>query len=312
MAERRSRLIPAAVLTIDPFLHYELKCRWTEAIGGTRPAGLTIIDHLSRAVQEEVEQAIRAMRGQRPSQIAAQVMAIRDTQNGEEEEGEDEVISKAAGLKEQMLKQALQHPNLDPDLRYVLEEAFRELLPGEKISRALQRATNTFPRNEAGNLVVPNVWFMGGMKAALQRDNNMYANQAQNIAKGCIIIRTPWVDLGTTEPDEIENPNIPLPSARIGEAQATTKLFKIVDPRKHGKELFTLEIMVNDSPYVLRMFNLPNPKEDAHTQPVAEQLRLVVQRLFTVVGICGVGANRPNRGTFEVLACTQIKKGESK
>ena len=88
----------------------------------------------------------------------------------------------------------------------------------------------------------------------------MYRDAAQTVAKGLIIIRTSEIDLGTDKPDSVVTENIPLPSVRPGEAQATIKCFEVVNPRTHGREEFSLVVMVDDSPTVLRLFNLPNPK----------------------------------------------------
>lgn len=156
----------------------------------------------------------------------------------------------------------------------MLSEALRDKTPAEIMEQARLQALNVFVRNAAGNLVVPGKWFQGGMKEALQADNNMYRDAAQTVAKGLIIIRTSEIDLGTDKPDEIVTENIPLPSVRPEEAQATIKCFEKVDPRAHGKNEFTLIIMVDDSPTILRLFNLPNPKEDPNAKPLSEQLEI--------------------------------------
>lgn len=168
----------------------------------------------------------------------------------------------------------LKNPRVDQDTKRVLSEALRDKTPAEVMEQARMQALNVFPHNAAGELVVPGKWFQGGMKEALQADNNMYRDAAQTVGKGLIIIRTRDIDLGTDKPDEIVTENIPLPSVRPGEAQATIKCFEKVDPRAHGKNEFTLIIMVDDSPTILRLFNLPNPKEDPNAKPLSEQLEI--------------------------------------
>ncbi|MFY9462585.1 MAG: hypothetical protein WAP52_00155 [Candidatus Sungiibacteriota bacterium] len=309
MAERRVRPVPEAMLKVFPWLCYRVDCRWITPILGTRPATDTMVSHLARIGDDLVDRLAREARRQLPSDIMARESVSGAPQNGDARQDAD-AAEQFFTQRREILEEILKNNRVDPDTKRVLSEALRDKTPAEIMEQARLQALNVFPRNAAGRLIVPGKWFQGGMKEALQRDNNMYRDAAQTVGKGLIIIRTSEIDLGTDKPDEVVTENIPLPSVRPGEAQATIKCFEVVDPRKHGKEEFQLMIMVDDSPTVLRMFNLPNPKEDPNAKPLSEQSEAVVHRLFSVVGMCGVGGNRPINGKFEVTACRQVTREE--
>ena len=272
------------VKPIDPYRHYELVCRWRGPILGVVPRRSTQVDHIAKLLEDEMAKLARETRRRRPSQAT-----VPPSGNGSESEGEEAESAVALTQRQQYLEEALRDPNLDDDAKQVITEALRELTPAETITKAVLRMTNTFPVGRSGNFVVPAKWFYGGLKLAVRHDLNVYPDQARELVRGCVSLETEEIDLGIAKPDRTVEANVPLPSSRPGEAQATIKRFHLVDPEKHGTREFRIAVKVLDSSF-------------------AAEVDKNIQRLFMVVGSCGLGGDRPNYGTFDVVSCTQVEK----
>jgi len=271
--------------SVDPYRHYELACRWNGSILGVVPRRSTQVDHIAKLLDDEMGKLAREARRRRPSQVTV------PSGNGHDSAEVDEDAEVVAVLtqRQRYLEEALEDPNLDDDAKAVITEALRDLTPAETIVKAVLRMTNTFPMGKCGNFVVPAKWFYGGLKLAVRHDLNVYPDHARELVRGCVSVQPEEIDLGTAKPDSVVEANVPLPSTRPGEAQATIKRFHLVNPEKHGKKEFRITVKVLDSPY-------------------AAEVDKNIQRLFMVVGSCGLGGDRPNYGTFEIISCTQIKK----
>lgn len=192
--------------------------------------------------------------------------------------------------RERWKKTTLDDESLDPHTRAIIVEALRPLESEEKLKIAALRATNTFPRvnpdDATSNFVVPTNWFLGGVKAALTADG-VFEGQARNLVQRCLSIY-PYpnaIDLGTNEPDQTYEANVPLDRGGPNEAQATIKWFHLVRPR--DKE-FTLLLKILDSPYA---------------KPLTDNL----QRTLTVVGTNGAGGCRGLFGTFRIKEVKPLK-----
>ena len=268
---------------IDPYRYYQLVCRWKGPILGVVPRRSTQVDHIAKLLDDEMKKIARAAKRQRPSQVTV------PENNGQDDEGaEGEAVE--ISQRQQYLEEALRDPNLDDDAKRIITEALRELTVPETLTKAILRMTNTFPVGRNGNFMIPPKWFYGGLKLAVKHDLNLYADQARELVRGCVTVEEE-IDLGTKKPDGVVEANVPLQGSRPGEAQATIKRFHLVNPHKHGKGEFQFMVKVLDSPY-------------------AAEVDKNVQRLFMIVGSCGLGGDRPNYGTFEVLSCVQLKDGK--
>lgn len=284
-APRKAKVdVEVVAKSVDPYRRYEMVCRWNGAILGVVPRRSTQVDHIAKLLDDEMTKLAREERRRRPSQAT-----VPPSGNGHEAEaGEDEAVAKVMTQRQQYLEEALRDPALDDDAKAVITEALRDLTPAETLVKAVMRMTNTFPVGRCGNFIVPAKWFYGGLKLAVRHDLNVYPDHARELVRGCVSLEPEDIDLGTAKPDSVVEANVPLPSTRPGEAQATIKRFHLVDPEKHGKKEFRITVKVLDSPY-------------------AAEVDKNIQRLFMIVGSCGLGGDRPNYGTFEVLSCTQIK-----
>ena len=304
MATLRARKEAAPKLG-DPYLYFRIIGRWRKPILGVSPARPTLPDHLAKLLQDEEERLVRKARKQPLTAVtpAREISPLQNGENATEQEGEQGIGSQ----RRTWLEEALKDEHLDANARDVIKEVLKELSPAEKVVRALMRATNTFPRSrKTGNFIIPATWFYGALKAALRHDFNVYREQAQEVAKGCIIINPDELDLNTKEPDDVVEANIPLPSWRPGEAQATIKRFHLVEPVNHGKGEFTLVVSVMNSPYVMGVFRIDPSKGDA-----IQQLHQAMQRTFTVIGNGGLGASRLIYGKFDLHECAYLKPEEA-
>lgn len=270
---------------VDPYLHYEVQGAWRGLILGVSPARPTMPDHLAKVIMDEETRLRREERKKRPPETAASPET--SAAGASEGENEEEITPEILSQRRQWAKQALQDPLLDDNAKQMIEEALKELSVPDVIVRTVMRATNTFPRSEAGNLVVPNSWFYGGLKKALEHDG-LYRDQAREIVR-CVNIEPSTLDLGTDGPDTIVDANIPLPGGRPGEAQATIKRFHAVNPAKHGRDEFFLTVNVLNSNF---------------TRP----LNGFMERIWRIVGSSGLGGGRPIYGTFDLLKCALITK----
>lgn len=272
---------------IDPYLHYEVRGTWRGLILGVSPARPTMPDHLAKVIADEETRLRREERKKRPPEAGPSPESSVTPGTGEGENGE-EVTQEILSQRRQWAEQALQDPLLDDDAKKMIEEALKELAVPDVIVRTVMRATNTFPRSEeTGNFVVPNAWFYGGLKKALEHDG-LYRDQAREIVR-CVNIEPAMLDLGTDKPDTILNANVPLPGVRPGEAQATIKRFHAIDPVIHGRGEFVLTVNVLNSNF---------------TKP----LNGFMERIWRIVGSSGLGGGRPIYGTFDLLECTLGKE----
>ena len=284
-APRKTRAdVEVVAKAVDPYRRYDVVCRWNGSILGVVPRRSTQVDHIAKLLDDEMAKLAREAGRRRPSQVAV------PSGNGHEAEaGEDAEVAEVMTQRQQYLEEALRDPNLDDDAKVVITEALRELTVAETLTKAILRMTNTFPVGKCGNFVVPAKWFYGGLKLAVRHDLNVYPDHARELVRGCVSVEPEEIDLGTAKPDSVVEANVPLPATRPGEAQATIKRFHRVDPEKHGKKEFRITVKVLDSPY-------------------AVEVDKNIQRLFMVVGSCGLGGDRPNYGTFEVVSCMQMNK----
>ena len=299
MAPKRKVKVDIEVVakSVDPYRYRRLVCRWRRPLLGVVPRRSTQVDHIAKVLVDEMAREARVAKRQRPSQAAHEAATLDalevlgiDVESLKESEASE--VMMPMSQRQQYLEEALEDPNLDDDAKAVIAEALRELTIPEIIVKTVLRMTNTFPIGQNGNFVVIPKWFYGGLKLAIQHDLNIYRDHARELVRGCVSVEPAEIDLGTAKPDAVVEANVPLPSTRPGEAQATIKRFHMVDPHKHGKGEFEIVVKVLDSPY-------------------ATEVDTNVQRLFMIVGNCGLGGDRPNYGTFDVVSCVQIKDGKS-
>ena len=283
------------VKSTDPYLYFKVVGRWTRPILGVSPARPTMPDHLAKMLEDEEAKIARAARRLRASEAICADLSLPPEANteGAETEAEERIALTVASQRRIWLEKALEDSALDEDAKRVIREALRELSVPEKLNRALMRATNTFPRSRNGtrNFIVPAGWFYGALKVALVMDLNLYREQTQEIVRSITIIPDE-LDLGTAMEDAVKEANVPLPHVRPGEAQATIKRFHMIEPAKHGREMFTIVVRVLDA---------------AKLQEFAKNAR----RIFTVVGSGGLGGDRQNYGKFETLECEQLEPKEA-
>mgnify|MGYP001619948830 CR=1 FL=1 len=298
---------------IDPFLYIAVQCRWREAntrpLLGVKAFRPTLPDHIARKLEEIEKQLLKELNRQRPSVLQAQ--AIQYAQSKEDAAPEDadgvETVSSEETQKiivtqrRQWLEQALSDNGLDADARQILCDALSEPSVPESLRRMVGRSTNTFPRNQFGNFVVPSVWFQGGIKAALESDG-LWKATAQQLTKKCIFVYPAELDLGTKAPDITKEVNMPLPDSRSG-GESAIKLSHGVIPGRHGKVEFTLLIKVVDSAYVRRTLEL-KPKDPK----IADR----IYRILILVGEAGIGGGRPDFGKFDVKKFTWLDQQEGR
>lgn len=290
---RKKESVDTAPKAADPYLYFHIVCRWRGGILGVVPRRSTLVDHTTKLLEDEETKIARAERQRRPSQATRQPQASAEStqgQNGTAETQEEEIPTVTLTQRQQWLEEALDDPALDDDAKALIREALEERSPGQRIAKAILRMTNTFPvSRKTGRYIVPSRWFYGALKGAVRRDLNVYEDKARELVRGCISISPEEIDLGTSKPDRVIEANVPLPATRPGEAQATIKRFMYVDPIAHGCEEFSIVVKVLDS---------------AFAKEVADN----VGRIFAVVGNSGLGGDRPNYGTFDVVSCEKLKE----
>lgn len=263
----------------DPYLLYLITGKWRGEIAGVAPARPTLPDHLARLLEDEEAKIRRAAAKAKPSQASP----APPTNGDAEEEVEAEVISQ----RKLWLEAALRDPALDDDAKEVITEALHECSPDEMLVRTAMRATTTFPKNNAGNFIVPINWFFGGLKAALTADG-MYEDAAQRLVKRCVSFLPAGIDLGVKEPDRVHNANVTLGRVGPGEPQSSIKRFHIVTPRNSE---FKILLKVLDS---------------SAARPLTDN----IERTVRIIGEAGLGGGRPQFGNFDVLNVKQIKPDE--
>lgn len=309
------KVTETVVKPVDPFLYYVVKCRWRDAdthpILGVTPARKTLPDHIAKTLENEEKRLLKEKSRQRPSVLQAQQTAteVLTAPSGKEtiqetvaeEMADEERNALVVTQRRQWLEDALSDNGLDPDARQTLQEALREFSIPDYLRRLVMRPTNTFPRNKAGNFVVPSIWFQGGVKGALTRDG-IWLGAAQELTKGCIFIYPEEIDLGTSEPDMVKEANVPLPGSPSG-GESTIKRFHGVIPGLHGKAEFSLLTKVLDSAYVRKHLEL-EPNDPA----VGDR----IHRIFILVGTAGIGGGRPHFGNFKVESFTKLSSEEGR